>query len=469
MSRDPSTAKQPAGRAPHHLGAVPTPRALARRLAEGFAAARPGPSSGAEAASGPWLDPACGEGALLLAALERFGGDPRERCFGIDTDPGKLRKARERLARRVGLMERDLAGNFTLADALDPAMRWTHGTHLLVNPPWVSFSGRHAPGWEPPPHHRGPGRWPALHAAFLARAARHLDEHGTQGRFLLPASIAELDGYAALRSDVERHAHLLEAPLVLDEDAFPGVNEPALLLHLGPGARPSDHAWSAGSDADDIAPLLEALAAHPRLPAGSFTDAGVHTGNASAELIHLHAAEGRVPLRIGRDLTAYALAPATRFLDTRIETGAGRRFRRKPVAAYRGFPVLLRQTADRPIAALHEPAEAFRNSLLAVRPVAGLDPAVIVAVLNHPLAARLHRARFADARQSRFPQVKIGHLGDQPLPFARRRDDPERHDEIARRTRALDPAAPGFERDRRQLEDLVLASFGLPSALSSAR
>lgn len=38
-------------------------------------------------AAAPWLDPACGEGALLLAALEVHGGDPRELCFGIDTDP----------------------------------------------------------------------------------------------------------------------------------------------------------------------------------------------------------------------------------------------------------------------------------------------------------------------------------------------------------------------------------------------
>lgn len=459
LSSDHPTRRQ----RPHHLGDVATPPALARRLAEGLSGPPPASETARAASAGPWLDPACGAGALLLAALERFGGDPRELCFGIDTDPEKLRRARERLARCAGLTEWDLAGNFTLADALDPATHWAPGTHLVANPPWVSFSGRHALDLAPPAHHRGPARWPALHAAFLARAARHLAEHGTQGRFLLPASVAELDGYAALRADVELHAHLLAPPERLDDDAFPGVNEPAVLLQLGPGSRPDGHAWSASHAADE--PLFAALAGHPRLPEGSFADAGLHTGNASAELVHDEDAAGRVPLRVGRDLTAYALAPATRFLDTRLETGAGFRFRRKPAAAYRDFPVLLRQTADRPIAALHAPGEAFRNSLLAVRPVPGLDPAVVVAVLNHPLAARLHRARFADARQRTFPQVKIGHLRDQPLPFARRRDDPQRHDEIARRVRALDPSATDYPSARRQLEDLVFAAFGLPEPL----
>jgi hypothetical protein len=460
-------------RSPHHRGDVPTPPALARRLAEGLHAppepeafgASPGSAAAPPPGPGPWLDPACGEGALLLAALEVHGGDPRELCFGIDTDPEKLRRARERLARQAGLTEWDLAGNFTLADALDPATPWAPGTHLLANPPWVSFSGRHAAPDSAAalPHHRGPGRWPALHAAFLERAARHLAEHGTQGRFLLPASIAELDGYAALRDAVEAHAHLVEPPQWLDEDCFPGVHEPALLLHLAAGPRADGPAWSAARS-DDVAPLLEALDRFPRVPEGTFADAGLHTGNVADQLVFRSPGEGRAPLRIGRDLTAFALAPARRYMDTQLATGAGRRFRRKPLEVYRGFPVLLRQTADRPIAALHEPADAFRNSLLAARPIPGLDPAVLVAVLNHPIAARLHRGLFADARQRSFPQVKIGHLKEQRLPFARRREAPELHDELARRVRALRPEAPGFEAERVQLERLVSGAFGLPAA-----
>ena len=471
----PPIPDQSTARSPHHRGDVPTPPALARRLAEGLLPEAPGAAAAADhgprpPAAGPWLDPACGEGALLLAALEVHGGDPRELCFGIDTDPEKLGRARERLAHHAGLTEWDLAGNFTLADALDPETTWAPGTHLLANPPWVSFSGRHAAPDSAAalPHHRGPGGWPALHAAFLARAARHLVEHGTQGRFLLPASIAELDGYSALRDAVEEHAHLVATPEVLDEDSFPGVHEPALLLHLAAGPRADGAAWSNVRNAGDIAPLLDALARFPRVPEGSFADAGLHTGNAADQLVFRSAGEGRTPLRIGRDLTAFALAPARRYMDTELTTDEGRRFRRKPVPVYRGFPVLLRQTADRPIAALHEPAEAFRNSLLAARSIPGLDPAVLVAVLNHPIAAQLHRGLFSDARQRTFPQVKIGHLKEQRLPLARRSDAPELHDELARRVRALRPEAAGFEAEREQLERRVSEAFDLPPAVRSS-
>jgi len=186
-----------------------------------------------------------------------------------------LTRARERLARHAGLTEWDLAENFTLADALG------------ANPPWVSFSSRHvAPDSTAAlPHHRGPGGWPALHAVFLARAARHLAEHGSQGRFFLPASIAELDGYAALRDALEAHAHLVAPPEVLGEDSFPGVHEPALLLHLAAGRRADGAAWSAERTTGDIAPLLDALARFPRVTEGSFADASLHTGNASEHLV----------------------------------------------------------------------------------------------------------------------------------------------------------------------------------------
>ena len=454
--------------AAHHRGDVPTPPELARRLAAGFHARGP-------AAAGPWLDPACGEGALLLAALEVHGGDPRVCCFGIEIDAEKLVRARERLARHAGLSPRDLEPNLLLADALDPSTTWPAGTHLLANPPWVSFSGRHAdPGAQPAAHHRGPGGWPALHAAFLVRAARHLAQYGTEGRFLLPAPIATLDGYAPLRAAVDAHAHLVAAPELLPEEAFPGVHEPALLLHLGAGARDGAAAWSTPApelDGSASAPLLDALAAFPRAPDGTFADPGLHTGNVAALLVFESDGPGRVPLRIGRDLRACALSPATRFLDTTVQAAPDRRFRRKTVAEYRSFPVLLRQTADRPIAALHEPGNAFRNSLLAAREIPGLDPAVLVAFLNSTVAARWHRANHADARQARFPQVKVGHLRHQPLPFVQRRDDPERHDELARRVRALhalsasDATSTEAAALRHAIEDLLRAAYGLPETL----
>ena len=126
------------------------------------------------------------------------------------------------------------------------------------------------------------------------------------------------------------------------------------------------------------------------------------------------------------------------------------------------MPVLLRQTADRPIAALHTAPGYFRNSLLACRPPAELDPAFCVAVLNAPTACAWHRKSFRDARQRTFPQVKVGHLRTQPFPIVARAGAPRLHDEVVRRVRAIGPVPAPEEVEG--IEGLVLEAFGLGRA-----
>ena len=77
-------------------GVVFTPPELARRLAEPLLASlEPGT---------PILDPACGDGALLLAALEGLGGGPEaaERLHGIEIESDLANRARRRLAAARG-------------------------------------------------------------------------------------------------------------------------------------------------------------------------------------------------------------------------------------------------------------------------------------------------------------------------------------------------------------------------------
>ena len=121
------------------------------------------------------------------------------------------------------------------------------------------------------------------------------------------------------------------------------------------------------------------------------------------------------------------------------------------------FPVLLRQTADRPIAALHTEPTYFRNSLLAARTVEGLEPRFVVAVLNSTALASWHRGAHRDARQRTFPQVKVGHLIAAPFPIAHRRENPPLHDALV--------AAYG---DGPAVDRLVSEAFGLtPSQTGS--
>lgn len=435
-----------------HAGVVFTPPELALHLAKGL-------ESGANPPRQPILDPACGEGALLLAALEARGGGPGEakKLFGIEIDPVSRDRALTAMARAAGLAPGHLEGNFICADALDPATRWPRGTAILGNPPWLSFSGRHASP-EPPrgSEHRGPGGWPSLQAAFLQRIAVHCHEQDRPARLLLPGSMLELEGYAPLRQAISEHVHLACAPEELGEEAFPGVLEPAVLVSLAPGAgepiAPQPQARSS---------FLTRLANFPKLPPETFADSGVHTGNSSKLLVHQTPTENSAPMRRGADLEAFRLGPARLHLRLDLPRNTEQRFRIAPREHYESFSVLLRQTADRPIAALHARPTYFRNSLLGARHPDGLAPEFLVGLLNSSIATRWHREMFRDARQRSFPQVKVKHLRSQPTPIRKREEDARLHDDVVERVRRGAPSLAGKSELRLELDQMFLRAFGL--------
>ena len=443
-----------------------TPPPLAARLAKGLL----GGSHGSKTPR--ILDPACGEGELLLAAWEASGRDARLACgglFGIEVDPETVTRARDRLRRTIGGEAGESAARHVrVGDALDPATDWPAATSVVANPPWVSFSGREAGSlpktlldryrraW---PTIRG---WPSLHGAFLERIARHTAREGTRARLLLPASVCDLAAYAETRRLVTSRCVLEGPPRELGEDAFVGVVEPAVLVGLQPAPRRSrgtDAPWSALDPAAEA--WVDHLAAFPTLPAASFGDFGVHSGNCARELIFREPARGRPGIREGRDLVPFRLAPPRAWLETGLERGAERRFRIAPLERQAAVPVLLRQTANRPIAARHVAPGYFRNSLLACTPPAELDSAFVVAVLNSEVAARWHRLLFRDARQRAFPQVKVSHLRSQRFPFLARAEHPSLHDEVVELSNRLakTPDAAGEAR----IEELVREAFRLPS------
>ena len=399
-------------------GVVATPPTLARRVA------------GLVPTDARVLDPCCGRGALLCAA--RDAGLPAERLAGIELCAEDAALTREALPE--ALVE--------VADALEVA--WPPGTWIVANPPWCSFSGRQ----RSPITGESKGGWPSMHGAFLERIALHVQREGTGAVVLLPASVLELEGYGPLRERVSAHAALAAAPIELGEDAFPGVLEPAVLLQLTPALGPGSSApWSSPED-----PLVEALASFSRLPSGSFADPGVHTGNSARLLIHPDDRLDLPGVRQGRDLQPWSLGPPSARLEVNLERTPERRFRIPALERMQAFPVLLRQTADRPKAALHTEPTYFRNSLLATREVEGLDPRFIACVLNAQVLADWHRAAHCDARQRAFPQIKVRHLSAAPFPIAHRREDPSLHDALV--------AAYG---DGPLVDRLVAEAFGISS------
>lgn len=360
------------------------------------------------------LDPACGAGALLLGAIEWASSErPRwlEHWAGggmqaWDTEAGCVKAANAVLARALGLKQCRLASR---RDGLAASGEFDA---VLANPPWVSFSGRHAREIEPALRARLAAEfpafagWPALHTAFAEQCARLTRQHGGRLGLLLPMQMADLTGYGAARRAVTSRLTLQHA-IALGEDLF-GVVEPAGMFVFGGGAG-TDRPWLA----DEDSALLARVRRFAPLPAESFGDVGVHTGNA-AQLLVARDGPGR-PLRVGRDIEPFRLAAPNHVLRE-VELPEDRYARVADEARYRKAVIVLRQTASRPIAARHEPWALFRNSVLACYGASGHEVDYLLGVLNSETAARIHRAMFRDARQRSFPQVKISHLRALPVP-----------------------------------------------------
>ena len=444
-----------------------TPASLARQLAASVIERTP---------SGPLrvLDPACGDGALLLAAWEVAQSRRRRvlELHGFESDGERAALARARLEAALGRARTTL--RIRSANALADETAWPADALVLANPPWVSYSGRQAaprPAGFDELRRRFPSLagWPSLHGAFLERIAEHVHSSRRAAGVLMPASVCELAGYATLRERATELAELLEAPLDLGESSFRDVCEPAVRLTLGPRRRAGCGSRAPWARAPRPDPLVDRLAAFPPLPPECYGDPGVHTGNAARELVRRDQAgaqgAGLAELREGRDLRAYRLGEPRAQLDLRVPRSGERRFRIGSIERYRAVPVLLRQTSDRPVAALHSNPTYFRNTLLACTPPLELDPAFVVAVLNSPLLARFHHARHRDARQRSFPQVKVAHLRALPFPIRARADASHAHDRIARQVRALD--ADEIAADTRagivaEIEARVADLFGVP-------
>ena len=312
---------------------------------------------------------------------------------------------------------------------------------VLGNPPWVSCTGRQKvdvpPGWLRSLRHRFPGvaRWPASHTAFLILSVELLAKQGRAG-LVLPRQVGDLAAYGPARAAVTERARLCGPVVDAGEDAFDGVAQAAGLFSLAAGterAHGSEAPWPVGGrpepvrrpvlvrglrrqngqSVDDLPDLLERLAGQPRFEPATFADPGVHSGNVARKLIAPERpadAAGYAPVREGRDVAAYLCRTPRKWLWTAPSLLQGEYCRVRPARFYRSVPIVLRQTANRPIAARHREATYFRNSLLACAGVDGAPDTVVVAFLNSALYAWLHRTASEDAKQKTFPQVKIRHL-----------------------------------------------------------
>lgn len=326
---------------------------------------------------------------------------------------------------------------------------------VVGNPPWASYSGRQAvPIAESDARYYGAAfrlfsGWKALHTLFMERASSLTKTGATMG-LLLPAQVADLDGYGPARELLREWFDVAEPLPDFGENAFVGVIQPSCAIiahsksarrkdfarsraafrlseaprHLSEAPRhtvKADEAASAQTNANStrtssLALLLVKMERFPAPPAAAFGDPGVHTGNCSKSLILTQRSGICAPVREGKNVHAYSIDAPSKWLRLDYVPAEGEYFTVRDLASYVGWPILIRQTATRPISCLHATPTYFRNSVLACRGLAGLPHEVAVAWLNSSAIAFFHTSKVREANQRVFPQVKVKHLRALPTP-----------------------------------------------------
>ncbi len=396
---------------------------------------------------------------------ERSGAsDPTERAcalvcrsvlFGVDEDPLAVAVAQLCLQRccgpatdiASGIRERLRHGNSVVgrgphSDAAEadlraqlaerargPAFDWlAHFSEIfsrqpggfdavIGNPPWVAFVGRAAQPLDrelatyyaaTSPSFR---RYRTLHGVFVHRGATLLRPGGRLG-FVLPTSVADLDGYGPTRAAHDRLCAVDPELPDWGDGAFEGVFQPSMALLSTRCSAPAPGGaatWPLRSPAASRLEeaLLERLRALPRCPPDLFGERGYQTtrGDQGALLT----AGGSPPsphhqaLFEGADISEFERRPNRLFVAASELSG-----RLRPTSQWQEVAVWIRQTARFPIAA-RSSGEAFRNSILAGFARGGYPADLTVAYLNSALARWWHFSSHRDARQG-MPQLKIGHL-----------------------------------------------------------
>jgi len=310
---------------------------------------------------------------------------------------------------------------------------------ILGNPPWVSLSGRQAVK-DPmlssylTSTYPSISSWPSLHPCFLMLGISCLRDRGRCG-FVLPSQMFEQDSYRpTLDSASSLGGHLVDI-VDIGEDAFPGVTQSCSLLSVLRTSAPAQpwHIKSsvstggAGALSEGIIGILQELETFDKFPKETFSDPGIHTGNISKRVIVSRDSASSYNddepsllrpeiVREGKQIAPYYLSPGAKLVLTGYNPSDGEYWTIRERARYSNVPIVIRQTAARPIAALHLDPTYFRNSILACSGHKYISNRVLVCILNSSLTALFHRSKVSESGQKAFPQIKIKHLRNLPAP-----------------------------------------------------
>ncbi len=384
------------------------------------------------------VDPACGGGAFLLAALAR--GVPPDRLHGVNIDPTAVAVCRLALA-LASAPEADIR----LGDALDDATPMPPADVVVGNPPWGQKGLR----------------FPKARAAQLRR--RYRTARGVLDPFALFVErglelVSEGGRVALVLPDIillknQRPVRdlLLEHRLELIAHAgraFDGVNLDAVVLVARRGPAPRDHRvrifFGVPPERESALPqavfaelpghrfnihltepalaVLRQLAQLPTLGERFEIHEGIHTGNARGKLIAREPGPAREPIVIGRkELARHRLAWGGAWLDLDpacLDRAAGDYANLGRREWHCAPKIVVRRTGDHVVAARDPDGIWITNNAFVVIPREVSDAAVLaahVALLNSRFMTWYFRTQVPRVGRL-FAELKIEHLAVFPLP-----------------------------------------------------
>lgn len=421
------------------------------------------------------LDPAAGAGAFPVAAVEAIahaageGEDDndirraaaRDCIFATEMDPLAAEACRLALwlsASRPGRTAALPAHHIQIGDALAEPPPPGAFDIVLGNPPWgVKLSADQAAALSlAAPYALAGHRDSFLYFLHLAQHAARDD--GAIGMLVPDVLLWQVRYQAMRRALLDRFRPL--RIVLLGERIFPGATAPACLLclagrDLAPDRfdtsdlrrAPRGHlsrevttmGWLVSRDAPITAPhcsflnppewlgdLLSRLGSRGRTLADlgerfTFHDAGINYPRADLGRRVLYTGPREhprdIPLVRGRDFKALSAIGSSAWLRhdwrERVHPGDGVSVREP---TYRLTPkLLLRQTADRPVATIDRRGVYFGRSVIAVSARSERDLLWLAALLNSTPFAALYRALTPEAGRA-FAQVKVNKLKLVPAP-----------------------------------------------------
>jgi len=447
------------------LGVAFTPRALALRLAHDTLGKFP------KQQCPQILDPACGLGALLLAALEWatvqrplwVGPMLAGRMQGWEVGRELSDGARKVLALAGKCLNAPCKVKLHTTDSL-MSDEQEIADAILLCPPFRELRGAESQSLPPDKRAWFARRFgsfaslPSFHGAFAELAGRLVKRQAGRVGMLLPFKVADQPDYGGLRralANLLALESLSQAPI----GAIAGVSdELGQFVFLAGKGDISGEPWKSRQDEQEQV-YQSSIMRHAPLPPGIFCDIGINPGNSAHLLLTDKPEPGAMPIRDASDVIAFGVRNPRMLLRGKVPRVTGFYAKISPPSVFKQVKILIQRDGSRVIAAKHHPPAFFRDDLIGCLGSPAFDDDYLLGVFNSEYFARLYRDSFREGRLRAQGKITIEQLNSLPVPS--RRAAGASYDALIQVSRELQKVAGREPKLRAHLETLVRKAYGV--------